>query len=48
MKYIMITGNPVDGFSFTGPFDTHDEAVNYGENFHSGDWWIAPLVGGDK
>jgi hypothetical protein len=25
-KYIIVSGNVVDGFEFYGPFDTHEEA----------------------
>lgn len=44
MKYILIAGNPVDGFTFTGPFATPDEAHNAGEAIHGGDWWIGKLT----
>lgn len=45
MKYIIIYGDPVDGFTFVGPFYCRDEAVNYAER--DGDrfnvWCIAEL-----
>ena len=47
--YIFVTGNPVDGFSFAGPFidkdqdAAHENAVLYGEENGDGDWWIAPI-----
>lgn len=40
--HILITGNPVEGLCFTGPFTSHDEAVKHGEEI-GGDWWVAPL-----
>lgn len=43
MKYILIFGNPVDGFSFRGPFDTQEEAIAYGDPIME-EWWTAELV----
>ena len=43
MRYILITGNPVNGFKFCGPYDTHHDAVVDGEHVHNGDWWVAEL-----
>lgn len=31
MAHIVITGNVVDGHTFTGPFATAEEALEYGE-----------------
>jgi len=46
MSVILITGNPVDGFKYIGPFDTPDSAISYEEHIldEGGDWWITPLV----
>jgi len=42
--YIVIAGTPNDGFAFTGPFDSHEEALEWAENARlTDDWWIAPL-----
>lgn len=41
--HILITGNPVDGFSYYGPFKTGEDAIEHGNNRHGPDWWIAPL-----
>lgn len=38
--YICVFGNPADGFTIYGPFETHDEAVAYGEQEGDMDWWI--------
>jgi len=45
-KWLLVEGNPVDGFTYTGPFDSHEDAVNEAENGadHDGDWWIAPML----
>ena len=44
MNYIVIYGDPVDGFNFVGPFADRDEAVRYAEFDAGTDWWIAELV----
>lgn len=45
--HIVITGNPLDGLEFYGPFKTADDAVAFGERLDprlgDGSWWIAPL-----
>jgi hypothetical protein len=43
MKFLIVTGSIGDGFTFTGPFDTPDEAVAYAERAVADSWWIAPL-----
>lgn len=44
MKYIIITGNPVDGLGFVGPFKTAEEANRYADlSFTAGDWWVVSL-----
>ena len=43
--HILITGDPVDGFEYFGPFKTGEEAIAAGEDHLDGDWWIAPLRG---
>lgn len=35
---ILVHGNPVDGYEFTGPFASAEEAADYGEH-HTGDGW---------
>lgn len=42
-KHIVVGGDPLCGFGFTGPFETEDEAVSWAEANIQGDWWIAPL-----
>jgi len=40
---IVVSGNPVDGLCFHGPFDTSDEATEWAEGYIGEDWWIAAL-----
>ena len=41
-KFIVITGNPVDGFTHIGPFNGREEAEDY--IYHdSSDWWVVEL-----
>jgi hypothetical protein len=44
-KFIIITGGPVDGSTYHGPFDTADEAIEWAD--HSAAitdcWWVAEL-----
>ncbi len=42
--FIVIAGNPVDGFSFYGPYSTHDEACEWGERANGEEWWVAALA----
>lgn len=41
---IVITGNPVDGFAYHGPFESEEEAQEWAENECQDDWWVAPLA----
>jgi hypothetical protein len=46
MNYIIVIGNPVDGFNYVGPFLDRDEAVHYAEEENQCvgvDWWIAEM-----
>lgn len=42
-KYIIIHGNPVDGFEFYGPFLSTEYATAFGERL-GGEWWLKELV----
>lgn len=48
--HIIVCGNPVDGFSFIGPFESNTEAAEHGNNdpHLEGEWWIAPLEKPDE
>jgi hypothetical protein len=39
---IVIEGDPVDGFTFTGPFKDVEDAIFYGEGLGV-EWWIGYL-----
>ncbi len=40
MNKIVITGNPVDGYTYWGPFDQLNDSI---ANQFEGDWWVAEL-----
>jgi hypothetical protein len=43
--YIIITGNPIDGLNFFGPFSNSDDAIKWAENHSTGaDWWLANVT----
>jgi hypothetical protein len=42
MQYILVFGDPVNGYTFQGPFATADDAMAYGEPIMQC-WWIAEL-----
>jgi hypothetical protein len=44
-QWIVITGDPMSGLFFTGPFSNADDAVAYAEsNCHKGTWWISRMA----
>lgn len=44
MKYIIIYGDPMDGFNYRGPFDTQADATEWAEDHEPDEvWWIAEL-----
>jgi len=47
MKYFIISGSPVYGFRYVGPFDSRQLAEQYQKENHenlSVDWWIGELL----
>lgn len=43
-QYIVIYGNPADGFTYSGPFINHEKAEKWAVSNDMGDtWWIASL-----
>lgn len=41
---LVITGNPVDGLVYWGPFMSHDAAVEYADRgYRHADWWVTTL-----
>jgi hypothetical protein len=44
-KYILIEGNPLDGYNFYGPFKDEAAAIAYaGRDPEDTDWWVADLL----
>lgn len=41
--YVCIIGNPEDGFTIHGTFDSWDQACNYGDRFSTECLWISKL-----
>lgn len=46
--HIIVTGNPVDGFEFYGPFNNGVEATEEGTANLDTDWWTARLLSWDS
>jgi hypothetical protein len=50
-KYIVVEGNPADGFTYYGPFKNfaaaHEWAVN-NRKLDKRDWWAIPLSEGEQ
>jgi len=46
--FIIIEGNPVSGFVYSGPFETKAAANDYAERWLEPDWWVAPLTSLDE
>jgi hypothetical protein len=42
-QYIIICGNPADGFNYIGPFESRDEASAHAANDTPAEWWIVAL-----
>jgi hypothetical protein len=47
--YIIVVGNPINGFAFIGPFPDHEGALRYAEDMQTGadGWHITELVAAD-
>jgi hypothetical protein len=45
VQKIVVSGNPITGFWFTGPFSGEDIAAKWAESFYDSnyDWWISDL-----
>jgi len=42
--YILITGSPIDGLFFHGPYATAEEANRDGEDVADTEWWATQLT----
>lgn len=43
-KYIVIVGNPVQGFSYVGPYDDPNDAAEAALEYSEADWWVSKLI----
>jgi hypothetical protein len=44
-QWVVISGNPVDGFFYYGPFDSAEAAASAAEDsVLDADWWISKLL----
>ena len=42
--YIIVAGNPFDGFDFYGPFRDIEDAIDYADRQFFGEtWWVANI-----
>lgn len=41
--HIVVIGNPVDGYSFYGPFEDSEDACEFAEA-NLDEWWLADLM----
>lgn len=42
--WIIICGNPMDGYSYFGPYTSRKEAIDKAEYFDGGNpWWVTEL-----
>lgn len=44
MQYQIMTGNPVDGFAFVGPYDDEEFATSEAEKYADQEWWVIALT----
>lgn len=42
-QWIIVTGDPIIGFKYYGPFNDSDIAVRFGEDKGATDWWLVTL-----
>lgn len=42
-KYVVINGNPLDGFTITGPFDDSENALMFAQKNRDECWWVTPI-----
>lgn len=40
-QFILIVGNPIEGFMYVGPFEDGDRANEYGQtHLEDAEWWV--------
>lgn len=43
--WIIVVGNPVDGFEYHGPFNHEDNAIQWADNYiEDEEWWLSHLT----
>ncbi len=42
-KRVLVTGNPINGITLYGPFDSDEEALEFGEHVGHDTWWLTYL-----
>lgn len=42
-KYIIISGNPIEGFNAIGPFSGAQDVSEYADQIRDNDWWLMDL-----
>lgn len=44
-QYVLVTGNPGDGFEYFGPFNDAEAAGDYGRDVVRADyWWVSRML----
>lgn len=43
-QWVVVLGNPVDGFNFVGPFADFEAASDRADAEDNSDWWITKLI----
>jgi hypothetical protein len=45
MKFIIVAGNPIEGFCFYGVYNSSREAIAAGKNYKylPPDWWVSEV-----
>lgn len=41
--FIIVAGDPVDGFKYFGPYMSRDDALSEAQRHKDDSWWIVPL-----
>lgn len=45
MITIVVSGNPINGYKYDGPFDSEDEAIEWAvDAIDNPYWWTAPMT----
>lgn len=47
MQYVILAGNPINGFEVFGPFNSEHDASNFADSLEDREWWLTPLTSPD-